>query len=61
MKKTYIKPALLVTCVEPQGIVCTSVLGVAGTGNMDTAVSHEETDEYLSRRTYDPWDEEGEW
>lgn len=58
MKKTYIEPALLVTFVEPQRIVCTSVYGVAGTGNMNTAVSNEATDEYLSRRTRNVWDEE---
>lgn len=41
-------------------MTCSSVLGVTGTGNMDTEVSDEETDEYLTRRNYNLWDEEDE-
>lgn len=60
MKKTYIEPTLLITYVEPQRIICASIQGVSGTGNMNTAVSGEETSEYLSRRNYNVWDEEEE-
>ncbi|MBR4898472.1 MAG: hypothetical protein IKZ48_06780 [Prevotella sp.] len=60
MKKRYIEPAVLITYVEPLRMTCSSVLGVTGTGNMDTEVSDEETDEYLTRRNYNLWDEEDE-
>ena len=60
MKKTYIEPALLITYVEPQKLICTSIQGVSGTGNMETTVSNEETDEYLSRRRRSEWDDEEE-
>ena len=61
MKKKYIKPALLVMFAAPQGMLCSSVLGVTGTSNMDTAVSDEETDEYLARRKCNEWDDNEDW
>ena len=43
-------------------MICTSVLGVTGTGNMDTAVSDEETDEYLTRsKRNEREDDEEDW
>ena len=49
MKKRYTEPMLQVMYVEPQRMVCASVLGVDGTGNLDTSVDDDATDEYLSR------------
>lgn len=49
MKRKYIEPMLQVTYVEPQRMVCASVLGVDGTGNLDTSVDDDATDVYLSR------------
>ena len=62
MKKTYIQPSLVITYVEPQRMICASILGVAGTGKMEDAVSDEETNEYLTRRKRNEWeDEEEDW
>ena len=58
MKKKYIEPTLLITYVEPQRMICTSILGVTGTGHMETTVGDDETDVYLARRNHDVWDAE---
>lgn len=60
MKKKYVKPASIVTSMEEQGLICSSVVGVTGTGNMKTVIGSGETDSYLSRHSYLEWDDEDE-
>lgn len=58
MKRQYVKPEALVVLVEPLNMICTSTVGVTGTGNLRTTVYNDETDEYLSRRSHSIWDDE---
>ena len=53
MKKTYMQPTVEVTEVATQQLVCASVAGVEGTGNMDTEISTDPVEEYLSRSPLD--------
>lgn len=46
--------------MEEQGLICSSVVGVTGTGNMKTVIGSGETDSYLSRHSYLEWDDEDE-
>ena len=59
MKKAYISPVILIMRTVPSQMLCSSVTGVSGTGNLNTDVDKSVgTDEYLSRRNQNVWDDE---
>lgn len=59
MKKTYYKLTLLVTKVKMQTMICVSrIAGIEGTGAFNTNLIDDVTDEYLSRRRNNVWEEE---
>lgn len=61
MKKAYITPVILTMRTVPMQMLCGSVTGVSGTGNLNTDVDKSGgTDEYLSRRNQSLWDEDEE-
>ena len=59
MKKRYYKPVTdIVNLSQNCAIICASNEGVEGTATIQTCVSDEETDDYLSRCNYNVWDDE---
>ena len=59
MKKTYITPAVNVTSIVMTSMICNSLAGVSGTGSLKTDIDLQETtEEYLSRRRNNVWDDE---
>lgn len=56
MKKIYVSPAIQVTRIGVAHMLCGSIEGVDRTGNLNTSVSNDETEEYLSRRN-NVWDD----
>lgn len=58
-KKAYISPITIAIKVAPMSIVCTSITGVTGTGDLNTSLDEDDTEtEYLSREIDDDFIEE---
>jgi len=59
MKKNYMPPFMNIHVMKTEEMVCTSgIVGVSGTGIMETDVSNEETSDYLSRSSNSLWNDE---
>lgn len=56
MKKTYIAPAIELAYTEILSMLCSSIEGVENTGNMETSLSDDVTEDYLSRHAGSTWD-----
>ena len=58
MKKKYLSPATVIISIAAHRIICSSITGIEGTGNLHTDVNpNEETEDYLSRRSNNVWDD----
>ena len=58
MKKIYLSPAITIVHVVVEKMICSSVYGVSGTGNLSTTIDDDTTDEYLSRKSRSVWDDD---